>query len=247
LFYLDLFDEILDGLDNIVEPFDLYVTTPFEADVPRILDAANCRQRGVTVVITRNRGRDVGPFIALFRTGRLDHYDAVLKLHSKKSRYSDNGDFWRSDLLSHLCGDSMTVLRSLRLIRERNCGVVGSVRNFLTNAAFWGANRESLAAILRACSLSSGHEDPSLGFFAGTMFWFTPSALAAIHRAQGDSIAFEQENGKQDGTLAHAWERAFCLIARDAGYYVSSVTLDGRDIFAFDTSQNRVPVLDVSA
>ena len=247
LFYLELFDEILDDLDNIVEPFDLYVTTPFEADVSRILDATDRRGRGVTVVICRNQGRDVGPFVALFRTGRLDRYDAVLKLHSKKSRYSEKGDFWRRELYAPLCGDSMTVLRSLWLIRERGCGVVGPARYFLTNHGFWGANRERLAMILQSCGAPCTPDGPELAFFAGTMFWFAPRALAAIHRAQGEAVAFEPENGKQDGTLAHAWERAFCLIARAAGHSISSASLDGRDLFAFDMSGNRVPVLDAGA
>lgn len=243
LFYLELFDEILDSLENIVEPFDLYVTTPFEADVAQILDAADRRRMGTTVLLTRNLGRDVGPFIALYRTGRLDKYDAVLKVHSKKSRYSDKGDLWRKDLLTPLCGNSLTVLRSLRLIRESGCGIVGPERYFLTHEGFWGANRERLKMILTSCGMPENNNAPELAFFAGTMFWFAPSALSAIHRAQGEALDFEPENGLQDGTLAHAWERTFCLLARAGGYRVSSSTLNGQDLFALDASSNRVLVL----
>jgi rhamnosyltransferase len=88
--------------------------------------------------------------------------------------------------------------------------------------------------------------DPELAFFAGTMFWLAPKAMTALHAATGETVEFDLENGKQDGTLAHAWERAFCLIARDAGYMVSAATLDGKDIFNLDSSQNKVPVLAVS-
>jgi lipopolysaccharide biosynthesis protein len=246
LFYVDLFDEILDQLINIVEPFDLYITTPFEADVPQILAASERRCIGVKILLCRNKGRDVGPFLALYRTGYLDNYHAVLKLHSKKSSYSLIGDDWRRELFAPLCGNSMTVLQSLRLIRENGCGVIGPSRYFLTNQKFWGANRRRLATILATCSVSSKFEQLELAFFAGTMFWFAPHALSAIYRAHGETVAFEAETGLQDGTLAHAWERAFCLLARDAGFGVSSVALAGRNIFSVDTSQNQVPVLEES-
>lgn len=243
LFYIELLDEILDELNNIVEPFDLYITTPFEADLPQIFDSTDRRRRGVTAVVCRNKGRDVGPFVALFRTGCLDKYDAVLKLHSKKSRYSDKGDFWRRELYSPLCGDSITSLLSIQLIRERGCGVLGPARYFLTNPKFWGANQERLGEILKTCEVHYEENNPELGFFAGTMFWFSPKAFAALHKATGRAVEFDLENGMQDGTLAHAWERAFCLLARSAGYRVSSVVLDGKDIFSFDSSCNKVPVL----
>ena len=246
LFYVDLFDEVLDDLKNIVEPFDLFITTPFEADIPKILEAANLRGQWVAVQLCRNKGRDVGPFVAFYRTGRLDHYDAVLKLHTKKSHYSNQGDYWRRALYKALCGDSMTVLRTLRLIREKGCGVVGPAKYFLTSQEFWGANRECLSKILQNCNVKYEGEYPELAFFAGTMFWFAPKAIAAMHDAKGEVLEFDAENGKQDGTLAHGWERAFCLLARDAGYRVSSATLDGKDIFKFDSSRNKVPVLAVN-
>lgn len=245
LFYIDLFEEILDDLKNIVESYDLYITTPFEADIPQIIEATDRRGQWVAVQLCRNKGRDVGPFVALYRTGRLDHYDAVLKLHTKKSRYSDQGDFWRRQLYKPLCGDSMTTQKTLRLIRERGCGVLGPAHYFLTRQEFWGANRTRLADILKNCNVKHNSAEPELAFFAGTMFWFAPKAMAALHAATGETVDFDLENGMQDGTLAHAWERAFCLIARYANYIVSSATLDGKDIFNLDSSRNKVPVLAV--
>lgn len=243
LFYLDLFDEILDCLGNILEPFDLYVTTPFEADLPKIFELACRRHQPVSVAITNNRGRDVGPFISLYRTGMLDRYDAVIKLHSKKSGYSERGSQWRQQLYASLCGDSLTTLRSLKLLREAGCGVVGPARYFLTHPSFWGANQVQVTKILRACGISVDPNGPVLNFFAGTMFWFAPDALARIHQCDNEVLAFEPENGKQDGTLAHAWERAFCLIARASGHQVSTVEMNGVDVLEANNQFNRVPVL----
>ena len=243
LFYLELFEEILNLLENILEPIDLYITTPFEADIPQILEDADRKKITITVLLCRNKGRDVGPFVALYRTGRLDRYDAVLKLHTKKSTYSDKGHLWRNDLYKSLCGDSMKVLKILEFFRDQYSGMVGPASYFITNNDYWGANRELLNKILQGCGLKNKPDVPELGFFAGTMFWFVPKALSAIHQAKGEAIKFDLENGKQDGTLAHAWERAFCLLAKEAGYRVSSSELKRQDIFLIDSKWNTLPVL----
>lgn len=138
----------------------------------------------------------------------------------------------------------MTVLRSLSLLRRGDVGIVGPGRFFLSNQNYWGANRENLTAILESAGAGVSGTDPELGFFAGTMFWFSAKALMAIQKMQGNVFEFEAEAGKQDGTLAHAWERAFCLLSRASGYRVTSLNISGNDIFLNDNRNNRVPVLE---
>jgi rhamnosyltransferase len=82
-----------------------------------------------------------------------------------------------------------------------------------------------------------------LGFFAGSMFWFNPAALAPLHAIPQGHLAFEPEAGQQDGTLAHAFERIFCNIARSTGYVTTSLTLGGEEIDSTATDCNTVPVL----
>lgn len=243
LFYIDLFEEILGYLSNILDPYDLFITTPFEGYLQDILEATNRFQQSVTVFITKNKGRDVGPFISLYRSGRLNNYDYALKLHSKKSLYSGNGNFWRKELYEPLCGSSLTVLRSLALIRDHKCGIVGPSKYYLTNHKYWGANRERLQKILNSCGVNTKNDDLKLGFFAGTMFWFAPCALALIHHCAEELVDFEAENGKQDGTLAHTWERAFALLAKANGYRASSVDLNGQEIDSINNEDNSVPVI----
>jgi lipopolysaccharide biosynthesis protein len=242
LFYVDLLEELLGYLESICEPFDLFITTPFEADIPRILATTAKSGLAVTIALTENRGRDVGPFLSLLRAGLLDKYDAVLKLHSKKSLYSEQGRSWRRQLLAPLCGDSLTVFKSLALVRREQVGIVGPTKYFLTNENYWGANKDTLRKILAAGGLRDA-ADPGLAFFAGTMFWFKPATLTAIHDMPEEVFAFEDEDGKQDGTLAHAWERAFCQLARGAGFRAAVIDSPDEDLFALDHSEKRVPVL----
>jgi len=244
IFYPELAKEIYALIRNIVEPFDLIITTPHEGAVASLIDLFSDLAASVTVSLSENRGRDVGPFLAVHRSGLLENYDAVLKLHSKKSTYSDRGQDWQQSLFSQLCRDSRTVNQSIALLRTGRVGMVGPHDYYLSHPHYWGANQtvvHRLAQSLTTVRLQD--KDVPLGFFAGTMFWFAPKAIAALHEVPVALLDFEPENGKQDGTLAHALERLFGLLPRFGGYNVTSLALAGRDFNEVTTLGNTVPVL----
>ncbi|WP_292195190.1 rhamnan synthesis F family protein [Mesorhizobium sp.] len=243
LYYSDLLEDICKLLINIIKPFDLFITTPFEGDVTRIFNRCSLLAQSVSVSISENRGRDIGPFVRLYRSGILDGYRAVLKIHTKKSKYSDSGDAWRDALYRGVVGDSLTVQRILRLLASGDIGIVGPHSYYLTNENFWGANRENMRRLLTAMVLIDQDEEPELGFFAGSMFWFAPEALRPLQTIPESELNFEPEAGLQDGTLAHALERLFCPIARKTGYHTTSVILQGGEIHEAHTLGNNVPVL----
>ncbi|TIS89694.1 rhamnan synthesis F family protein [Mesorhizobium sp.] len=243
LYYVEMIADIRRLLENIVLPFDLYVTTPFEGDTAEIFSSFSMLAKSVSVYCTENRGRDIGPFVAVYRSGALDRYDAVLKIHSKKSTYSANGVYWRDRLYRSIAGDSLTVLRSIELIKSGEVGIVGPHSYYLTNDRFWGANRDTMRRLLEEMAAVDREANFELGFFAGSMFWFAPQALAPLKNIPEASLTFEAEGGQQDGTLAHAIERMFCPIARSQGFTASSVILRGKDIQGYLSIENDVPVL----
>lgn len=244
IFYPELADEIYDLLKNIVEPFDLIITTPHEGATASLIDTFAGLASSVTVSLSENRGRDVGPFLAVHRSGLLERYDAVLKLHSKKSTYSERGQHWQQSLFSQLCGNSRTVNRVIALLRSGKVGMVGPHDYYLSHPHYWGANRATVCKLTQRLTASTlQDEDVQLGFFAGTMFWFAPKAIAALHDIPDELLNFEPENGKQDGTLAHALERLFGQLPRLSGYNVTSLSLAGRDFNEVRTDGHTVPVL----
>ena len=243
LYYADLLPEICESLKAILEPFDLYITTPFEADVPFILNTAASVAARTSVCVVENRGRDVRPFLMLLRSGLLDGYKAVLKIHGKKSTYSARGADWRRQLYGDLFGTSLTALKSIALFDDPTVGLVGPLRFFLTHPQFGGANEGRLSELLTAMGIDAPSNDPPLAFYAGSMFWFRPEALAPLASLPEDMLAFEDEAGQQNFTLAHACERAFALIARHAGYRCTAAALNGSDIFDYPALGHTVPVL----
>jgi lipopolysaccharide biosynthesis protein len=186
----------------------------------------------------------VGPFIGLYRSGFLDNYLAVLKIHSKKSIYSPEGSKWRSELYRSVVGESSVVRRIILLFETGMIGMVGPTHYYLTNSAkFWGANFDNVKNILISTNRYDCDYEPKLGFFAGSMFWFSPKAFEDIKSLPDSMINFEIEDGRQDGSLAHAYERLFCIMTRASGFVVTSADLAGSDIAELDLSNNNVPVL----
>ncbi|EDK72383.1 Lipopolysaccharide biosynthesis protein-like protein [candidate division TM7 genomosp. GTL1] len=244
IFYPELANEIYDVIKNIVEPFDLIITTPHEGAVSELIDTFAPLASSVAIALSENRGRDVGPFLAVHRSGLLERYDAVLKLHSKKSTYSDSGQQWQQSLFRQLCGNSQIVRRSVALLRDGKTGMVGPHDYYLTHPHYWGANRPAVHKLLQSLTATPlKEEDVPLRFFAGTMFWFAPKAIVALHDIPEALLNFESENGKQDGTLAHALERLFGIVPQLGGYNVTSLALAGRDLNAISTHGHTVPVL----
>ena len=244
LYYIDLLSEILDYLKNIIQPFDLLLTTPWEGDLQEIiLKTTDIKINSCTVIITENCGRDILPFISIYKTGLLLNYTKCLKIHSKKSTYSHLGHIWRRQIYYDLLGSSLTTQKSLSLLDRPSIGLVGSKRFFLSDPKFMGASELKLKEILNLfCSRIYKFPD-DLGFFAGSMFWFKPEALQIINKIPEDFWKFESENMQQDGTLAHALERAFAYFAQDVGFTCTSTEIEGNDIFKFRNPFNHPPVL----
>ncbi|MFC6842195.1 rhamnan synthesis F family protein [Xanthomonas theicola] len=139
LFHIDLIDSIYACMRNVIVDHDVFVSVKSIAD--RRVAARYFQEHKVRafVFVHPNIGRDVGPFISLLNTGLLDRYDAVCKIHSKKSVYHDGGGEWRDELMKSLLGSSLDVLRILRAFTDNPaCGIVGPESAYLSNARFWG-------------------------------------------------------------------------------------------------------------
>lgn len=125
VYYPDLLPGLLGPLGHIDEPFDLFVTNASGQPLEISSDHLS-RMREVTVIPVRNLGRDIFPFMQLLAAGRLDSYELLLKLHTKKSAWRDEyvektrrgevsaglsggGDEWRNGLVDGLVGSSDVV------------------------------------------------------------------------------------------------------------------------------------------
>ena len=237
VYYPDLLPGLPGPLGHIDEPFDLFVTNASGQPLEISSDHLS-RMREVTVIPVRNLGRDIFPFMQLLAAGRLDSYELLLKLHTKKSAWRDEyvektrrgevsaglsggGDEWRNGLVDGLVGSSDVVESVVfHFDDEPQLGLVVPSGNLL-GSDFWGYNADLVGQLCGRAGITLDPE--SLRFPAGSMYWCRVSAARLLLRLQLSAKDFQKERGQTDGTTAHAVERVLGLLVTDASFRMSEV------------------------
>jgi hypothetical protein len=234
LHYVELWDEIETLLRRWRAPFTLFLT--LTRDNPLLAARVQAAFPGAVVRVVDNRGRDVRPFLQLLEDGAFDAFEAVCKIHGKRSLGGDRlpifGDVMRRAAFLDLIADDRQAQAIVsRFADDARLGLVGP-RRFLSASradaprdALGPSNRQNVEALAQRMGAPIRGDD--FDFFEGTMFWARPPALAPLRRlglAAGG--AFAPEAGRVDGALEHAVERLFNHAARAAGYRVEAVSVD---------------------
>ncbi|XNJ81410.1 rhamnan synthesis F family protein [Vibrio cyclitrophicus] len=202
LYYESCWEEIDYYLSNIEEPVDLYISL---GDRVSEITENKLLLKYPNAVIYKlpNVGRDIAPFIHIFKSIDIDKYEAICKIHSKKSKHRVDGALWRNYLLGRLLGSP----RKVKLIREKingfNVGMISPFLHRLCSNNYINNNQELLSKLIETHGEIYG--SVSFDFVGGSMFWFKPQALKPLLFL--DIGSFELENNQLDGTLAHAIER----------------------------------------
>lgn len=215
VYYLELLNDIFRLRAVFSDPPPLILTVPtdrVDALTKLIQDSP-----GVTLVAAENRGRDIAPFLQLLSSGAFDDYDAVLKVHTKRSPHLIDGDLRRKILFAMLCGERTATHRILRAFEKPDTGLVGWKDSYRCDPIFWMANRSKVHEVSAMMGAAAFER---IGFFEGSMFWFQPKALSALRELNLTADSFEAEAGQLDGTLHHAIERCFTIAAWSRGYTV---------------------------
>lgn len=216
--YAEVWDDIKQRLDDILSTcnLDIIVTTSLrdiKEQVQKDLPSAQ-------VLLVDNRGRDVLPFIIVLREIISLGYLSALKIHTKRSLYRDDGDKIRTELLDNLIGSANQVSNAMSCFSNAaNLGLLIPDRYLVQhndhNMTF---DKEIVGKLCDMLDMQFSFGE----FPAGSMFWFRPAALSPLLKL--DDSDFPPEEGLADGTIAHAVERMFCLIAIQKGFAVQRQT-----------------------
>jgi len=174
---------------------------------------------GVSIVVSENKGRDIGGYLNCLTGIRIDDYAAFFLVHTKKSkhfaeRYSEN---WRNSLLEPLLGSAETILDNLALLNtDPKVGIIG--------AAAWrhksvDKNSAHYNYLLQRFDIDPAHAD--CDYVSGTMMIVRASILKRMYEVLSQE-EFENADGKsdswlRDGQLEHAAERLFANLCKSAG------------------------------
>lgn len=229
LHFIDVWPDIEASLRCIPSAFGLIVTlTGHDASMERAIRDAFPQ---ADIRIVPNAGRDVRPFLALLEDGDLDRFDIVCKVHGKKSLRNGGptalGELWRRHALHDLIAGTGQFDEVLaRFEADPRLGLLGPQRFRVPNERFslhdaWSGNQTETRRLAARLGLPATFD---LDFFAGTMFWVRPAALARLRGVGlGDPSAYAPESGRTDGALEHALERLFTTSVVAGGFTLGAL------------------------
>lgn len=217
--YPELLAGLLDSLAaNQVRP-DLFLSTS-QAPQAALLER-QVQERGLVlqdVLITPNRGRDIGPLLTELGQRMDRDYAFHGHLHTKKSALIGNKEacHWRQFLQANLLGDSRTTMADRILHTMQADPALGLVFPDDPTCVGWSGNRNEATAL--AEQLGLGPLPEAFDFPVGTMFWARRGALTPLYGLELSWRDYPPEPLGYDGTLLHAIERLLPLVAAAQGF-----------------------------
>jgi len=179
--------------------------------------------------VVANRGRDIGPFITEFGSELVQGYDLIGHVHTKKSVSLSDRDFvdrWVHLLYENMLGGRQGGPMMDRIIaqfaRDERLGIVFPADPHILA---WSQNE----AIARKLAPRLGLE-PLPEFFdfpMGSMFWLRAAALEPFVALGLSWNDYPFEPVANDGTILHAVERLFGLVAESRGLEVAVTNVKG--------------------
>jgi len=212
VFYIDIWKEIKNYLDQLNTSYDLYVTVPESMEDKEVISIFNDHP-SVTIYRTKNRGRDILPFLQVMNIIGIDTYKYICKLHTKKTGNSPLGQTWRKLLYFDLLGSQKLVSDIIDLFENDNSiGIVTGKNTILDSKRYAYGNNKKIDLLAKKLDIIY---DQNYFFPAGTMFWIRASLLRPmVDLFINNQLEFEEEKGQKDDTLAHAIERFFGIMTQ---------------------------------
>ena len=216
IYYPEIWPEIAQRLKTLRHPFILDITTPpeqaasVESAVKHDFPAAN-------IHIVPNRGMDILPFLSLVPHWQQEGVIVVCKLHTKKGDGGESAMHWRRHLLDTLIGHPDTPAQIVRaFVDHASLSLVGPAIFYLSAQRLMYENGPNLQQISQKLGRGPLPQN-DWGFFAGTMFWARPDALAPLAQLVANKFQVGSGDYAKDGRYEHALERAFGLMTHCPG------------------------------
>lgn len=226
VYYLDMLDEMFASINNIPEPFSLYVTTDTE-------EKKHCIERfflqagflSCTVLVCEsNFGRDTSALLITCRDIVLGgNYDLICRVHSKKSPQDgwSKASMFKRHLFDNLLASRAYVKNVFSLFENEPW--VGVAMPPVVHIGYptlghgWFSNRARAVTVARQLGIGVDLDIETPIATYGSMFWFRPTALRKIFEHRWAWADFDEKH-YGDGDLPHVLERLMTYCAQDAGY-----------------------------
>ena len=216
VFYHEVWADFSSKLNDVDVDIDVYVTIINFGDKSiELRDEILAEHPDAVVVLMPNHGRDIFPFVYLVNSGVFAGYDAVCKIHTKKSPHRKDGAEWRDHLVDGLLRGNDTRRYLDAFTNDTSASVWVADCQHYDDEKWWSTNFDKTSDLLRRAEIFARREH--LSFPAGSMYWLKPEVLDTIRGLSLTEFDFDREAGQVDSTLAHAFERGLGYIAEDGG------------------------------
>lgn len=207
---------------------DLFVTVSSQEGLREVTEmAAKLCIAIKEIVVVPNRGRDVGPLLILLGRRLIEDYEIVGHLHAKRSLSLPDpvGQIWRTFCVENLLGGKHAMM-DLIFDRFASNPKLGLVFPCDPNIIGWALNRSPAEALLERMGIAVNM--PEHFFFpVGTMFWARTDAIAPLLEIDLGWNDYPAEPVPYDGTVLHAIERLFPVVAQHRGFEIAGTYVPG--------------------
>lgn len=229
VFYATMWPELARCIENIRSKADcdVFVTIPAEND--SMSAEMSRRIPGVKIVEMDDLGYDILPFLSVLSGIRLDDYEFIAKVHSKRNVKTTcvvNGRFYRGasfrkELLS-FCSTTDAVAKTLTILHSHpEVGMIGSGPLILPEDDLYEIIYPEPARVAGniLAELGLSCEPSRKRFVAGTMFMVRAELMKPL---QGRFQAKDFSGDARDGTvLPYALERVFGWVVGAQGMLIA--------------------------
>ena len=228
IYYTELLQEIINKTNNIPVPFDLYITTnnKEKKDFIEIYLKNQTKSNKFEILITKNKGRDVIPFLIQLKD-ILKKYKYFCHIHTKKNGPNKKlGKYWQNYLYENLLGSKNIIKQILSDFENHNkLGFIFPEPFFYSLKKAYLHNYQNYYYINKIFGILFPNRHIFAGnilaFPVGNMFWARTKAVYQIFNDKIIQLAPE-ENGKKDNTIIHAIERIWLYLVKLNGFYYKS-------------------------
>lgn len=228
IYYTELLNEIINKINNIPIPFDLYVTTNNEEKKAYIENYLKNQSKSnkFEILITQNKGRDVIPCLIQLKD-ILIKYKYFCHIHTKKHGPNKGlGKYWQNYLYENLLGSKIIITKILSDFESNNkLGFIFPEPFYFHIKDAYLHNYQNYYYIHKLFNILFPNIDIWAGniftFPVGNMFWARTKAVYQLFNDKIIKLAPE-ENGGLDGTIIHAIERFWLYLVKLNGFYYKS-------------------------
>lgn len=214
---------------NYHHTIDVYITLPFiKKSLQSIIDSYSFP---VSIHWCENKGMDLLPFFELIPN--LQHYDWVLKLHTKNNNDELN-QLWFDTLIDELVGSPDIFKKTIEILEQnQDWKMAGILPFFLSAHKLMLKNRKNIDKLAKLWGLNT---DKDWGFFAGSFYWVKPQALNSYTQILLKQKDWFDDEFAKDGLFAHAVERLISLAVGQVGllYGYAELCIDSQHKFAIN-------------